>query len=297
MRSCITINLKKDYIVIKINEDADFSNIVWSFNKKLPDLKKLYKNELKTGVTPIKAKINALSKMNFSDVDFELLKTPNNILGIEYAKAVISSGSDIDVCPIIREGAGYNESALSGETPSALAIRTAISEEKLKKVKPFVPPFVYPDLPDKLPDADDLIFYSLLKTPKSDMANGVFRAYWVGGVICVIGQLINDVFSYGLKWGMQSASTATSICLIFIASLLTGLGVYDKIGKYAGAGSIVPITGFANSVVSPAMEFRREGLVMGVGAKMFTLAGPVLVYGIGGSVVVGLATLLLGAIK
>ena len=90
------------------------------------------------------------------------------------------------------------------------------------------------------------------------MANGVFRAYWVGGVICVIGQLINDVFSYGLKWGMQSASTATSICLIFIASLLTGLGVYDKIGKYAGAGSIVPITGFANSVVSPAMEFRRE---------------------------------------
>lgn len=103
----------------------------------------------------------------------------------------------------------------------------------------------------------------------------------------MLGQLINDLFSYGLKWGMQSASTATSICLIFIASLLTGLGVYDKIGKYAGAGSIVPITGFANSVVSPAMEFRREGLVMGVGAKMFTLAGPVLVYGIGSSVLVG----------
>lgn len=134
------------------------------------EFKKLYKNELKTGVTPIKAKINALSKMNFSDVDFELLKTPNNILGIEYAKAVISSGSDIDLCPIIREGAGYNEITLSGETPSALAIRTAISEEKLKKVKPFVPSFVYPDLPDKLPNADDLIFYSLLKTPKSDMA-------------------------------------------------------------------------------------------------------------------------------
>ena len=116
----------------------------------------------------------------------------------------------------------------------------------------------------------------------------------VGGAICVLGQLINDLFSYGLKWGMQSASTATSICLIFIASLLTGLGVYDKIGKYAGAGSIVPITGFANSVVSPAMEFRREGLVMGVGAKMFTLAGPVLVYGIGSSVLVGLIVLLLG---
>ena len=77
--------------------------------------------------------------------------------------------------------------------------------------------------------------------------------------------------------------------------LLTGLGVYDKIGKYAGAGSIVPITGFANSVVSPAMEFRREGLVMGVGAKLFTLAGPVLTYGIGGSIVVGLAALAMGA--
>ena len=88
-------------------------------------------------------------------------------------------------------------------------------------------------------------------SPKSDMAKGIFRAYWVGGAICVLGQIINDLFSYGLKWGMQSASTATSICLIFIASLLTGLGVYDKIGKYAGAGSIVPITGFANSVVSP----------------------------------------------
>ena len=131
-------------------------------------------------------------------------------------------------------------------------------------------------------------------SPKSDMAQGIYRAYWVGGVICALGQTINDLFAYGLKWGAQSASTATSICLIFIASLLTGLGVYDKIGKYAGAGSIVPITGFANSVVSPAMEFRREGLVMGVGAKMFTLAGPVLVYGIGSSVLVGLIVLLLG---
>ena len=114
-------------------------------------------------------------------------------------------------------------------------------------------------------------------------------------VICALGQTINDLFAYGLKWGAQSASTATSICLIFASSLLTGLGVYDKIGKYAGAGSIVPITGFANSVVSPAMEFRREGLVMGVGAKLFTLAGPVLTYGIGSSIVVGLAALAMGA--
>lgn len=124
--------------------------------------------------------------------------------------------------------------------------------------------------------------------PKSDMAQGLWRAFITGGAICVLGQIITDFFAYGFKWGMQSAATATSICLIFLSALLTGLGVYDRIGKYAGAGSIVPITGFANSVVAPAMEFRREGLVMGVGAKMFTLAGPVLVYGIGSSILVGL---------
>lgn len=124
--------------------------------------------------------------------------------------------------------------------------------------------------------------------PKSDMAQGLWRAFLIGGLICVIGQGIMDIFAYGLKWGADSSATATSICLIFLSALLTGIGVYDKIGKYAGAGSIVPITGFANSVVAPAMEFRREGLVMGVGAKMFTLAGPVLVYGIGCSIIVGL---------
>lgn len=130
-------------------------------------------------------------------------------------------------------------------------------------------------------------------SPKSEMAVGLLRAFWVGGAICVLGQIILDFFTYGLRWGMASASTATSVCLIFLSALLTGLGVYDKIGKYAGAGSIVPITGFANSVVSPAMEFRREGLVMGVGAKLFTLAGPVLVYGISSSVLVGLIVYLL----
>ena len=124
--------------------------------------------------------------------------------------------------------------------------------------------------------------------PKSDFAQGLFRAFWVGGVICMIGQGINDIFCLGLKWGAQACATGTSICLIFLSALLTGIGVYDKIGKYAGAGSIVPITGFSNSVVSPAMEFRREGLVMGVGAKLFTLAGPVLVYGICSSIIVGL---------
>lgn len=125
-------------------------------------------------------------------------------------------------------------------------------------------------------------------SPKSDFAQGLFRAFWVGGVICMIGQGISDIFCLGLKWGAQACATGTSICLVFLSALLTGIGVYDRIGKYAGAGSIVPITGFANSVVSPAMEFRREGLVMGVGAKLFTLAGPVLVYGICSSIIVGL---------
>ena len=133
-------------------------------------------------------------------------------------------------------------------------------------------------------------------SPKSDMAKGIFRAYWVGGAICVLGQLINDLFSYGLKWGMQSASTATSICLIFIASLLTGLGVYDKIGKYAGAGSIVPITGFANSMAASAMEFRREGLVLGLGSRLFTVAGPVLAYGITASILVGIIYWIVGKV-
>lgn len=125
-------------------------------------------------------------------------------------------------------------------------------------------------------------------SPKSDMAQGILRSFWVGGVICMLGQAITDFFAYVLRWGAQSAATATSITLVFLSALLTGLGVYDKIGKYAGAGSIVPITGFANSVVAPAMEFRREGLVMGVGAKLFTIAGPVLVYGISSSIIVGL---------
>jgi len=124
--------------------------------------------------------------------------------------------------------------------------------------------------------------------PKSEIGKGLYRAFWVGGVICSIGQGITDVFANMLGWGMQACSTATCICLIFISALLTGMGIYDRIGKYAGAGSIVPITGFANSVVSPAMEFRREGLVMGVGAKLFTLAGPVLVYGISTSIIVGI---------
>ena len=129
--------------------------------------------------------------------------------------------------------------------------------------------------------------------PKSDMGKGLVRAFWVGGLICVLGQAITDLaMSFGLD--RQAAGTVCSISLVFASALATGLGVYDRLGKYAGAGSIVPITGFANSVVAPAMEFKREGYVMGVGAKMFSLAGPVLVYGIGSSVIVGLIYFFLG---
>ena len=133
-------------------------------------------------------------------------------------------------------------------------------------------------------------------SPKSEMGTGLLRAFWVGGFICMIGQAIMDVYTRVLLLGAQHASTATSITLIFLSALLTGIGVYDKIGKYAGAGSIVPITGFANSVVSPAMEYRREGLVMGVGAKLFTLSGPVLVYGISSSIIVGIIALVMEAL-
>lgn len=130
-------------------------------------------------------------------------------------------------------------------------------------------------------------------SPKSDIVKGLARAFWVGGLICMIGQGITDIFAYGLRWGAQASATATSITLIFLAALLTGIGIYDRIGKYAGAGSIIPICGFANSVIAPALEFRREGLVMGVGAKLFTLAGPVLTYGISASVIAGLITFIL----
>jgi len=133
-------------------------------------------------------------------------------------------------------------------------------------------------------------------SPKSKIGRGLFQAYWVGGVICMIGQAITDVFAYLIGWGSQASATAKCVCMIYLSALLTGIGIYDRIGKYAGAGSIVPITGFANSVVSPAMEFRREGVCLGTCAKMFTLAGPVLVFGISSSIIVGLITFFLEVI-
>jgi len=125
-------------------------------------------------------------------------------------------------------------------------------------------------------------------SPASKTGSGLLRAFWVGGVICMLGQGIADAGVHLLDMTARDASTLASITLIFLTAVLTGLGVFDKIGKYAGAGSFVPITGFANAMVAPALEFRREGLVLGLGAKLFSIAGPVLVYGIGGSVVYGL---------
>lgn len=125
-------------------------------------------------------------------------------------------------------------------------------------------------------------------TPNSRYLQGFVRAFWVGGLICVLGQLIGMAGEKWLHLDQAGVSMFTSIVLIFLGTTLTGLGVYDRIGGYAGAGSVVPITGFANSVAAPALEFRREGLVLGLGAKLFQLAGPVLVYGIGSSVIAGL---------
>ena len=125
------------------------------------------------------------------------------------------------------------------------------------------------------------------KSPNSPIWKNCFNAFWVGGLICTIGQFIMEICKYrGLD--NEVSATITSIILIFLSAFLTALNLFNKIGKFAGAGSLVPITGFANSIVSPAMEYKSEGYVMGVGAKMFTVAGPVLVYGISSSIVVGI---------
>jgi len=124
------------------------------------------------------------------------------------------------------------------------------------------------------------------KSPNSPLGKNIAWAFTVGGIICMIGQFITNFF---LNRGLprDTVSAITSILLILFAIILTALGLYDDIGKRAGAGSVVPITGFANSIASPAIEFKTEGLIMGLGAKMFTVAGPVLVYGISSSIIVG----------
>ncbi len=124
-------------------------------------------------------------------------------------------------------------------------------------------------------------------SPNSKLGVDCVKAFIVGGIICILGQFITNILlNYGLS--KDSASMYTTIILIFLGVLLTGLGVYEKLGKFAGAGSIVPVTGFANSVAAPAIEFKKEGFIFGVGAKMFIIAGPVVLYGTLTSILVGI---------
>ena len=125
------------------------------------------------------------------------------------------------------------------------------------------------------------------KSPNSPIFKNCFNAFWVGGLICTIGQIISNICKER-GFDVATSGTIVSIILIGIAAFLTGLNLFNKIGKFAGAGSLVPITGFANSIVSPAIEYKSEGYVMGVGGKMFTVAGPVLVFGISTAVIIGI---------
>ena len=123
-------------------------------------------------------------------------------------------------------------------------------------------------------------------SPKSPLGKDCLNAFWIGGLICAIGQLIlNGYLALGLS--EEAAGTAMSMTLVALSALLTGFSLYDNIAKHAGAGTLVPITGFANAISSAAIEFKTEGFILGVGAKMFTIAGPVIVYGVAASVVYG----------
>ena len=129
------------------------------------------------------------------------------------------------------------------------------------------------------------------KSPNSPILKNCFNAFWTGGLICALSQILMHMLTYyGIE--KQISNTIIIILLIFITAILTGLNIFNKMGKFAGAGTLVPITGFANSIVSPAMEYKSEGYIMGVGAKMFIVAGPVLVYGISSSILLGLLYLI-----
>lgn len=125
------------------------------------------------------------------------------------------------------------------------------------------------------------------KSPNSHLVRNLIWAFCSGGAICVVGQAILNLYRY-FHLDDLDAAASTSITLIFVGAFLTGLKIYDNLAKHAGAGSLVPITGFANSIVSPALEFKSEGFVLGMSAKMFTIAGPVLVFGISTSILYGL---------
>jgi len=122
--------------------------------------------------------------------------------------------------------------------------------------------------------------------PKSNILKNCFNAFWTGGLICVLGEFITQIFLI-YNFELEIARTWSSVILIILGIILTGFGIYDELGKFAGAGSIVPITGFANSIAAPALEFKKEGYVFGVGAKMFVIAGPVIVYSVLSSVLIG----------
>jgi stage V sporulation protein AC len=131
------------------------------------------------------------------------------------------------------------------------------------------------------------------KAPKSPLWGDLVKAFLVGGLICCLGQELNMLYSRYAGLDQEQAATAVSITLVFLSALLTGLNLYDKLARFAGAGTLVPITGFANAVVSPALEFKSEGFVLGTAVKMFTIAGPVITFGISASVVYGLILCLL----
>lgn len=139
---------------------------------------------------------------------------------------------------------------------------------------------------------DNYKSYVFEKMPKSSHWKNMIWAFVVGGVICAIGQAFIELFK--LWFTVEDASVLASGAMVLIAAIMTGLGVYDNIGRFAGAGSTIPITGFSNAVVSPALEFRAEGYIYGVGAKMFLVAGPVIVNGVTISVIIALLTLLFG---
>lgn len=136
--------------------------------------------------------------------------------------------------------------------------------------------------------------YVKKQMPKSEMAGNLLKAFWVGGAICTIGEALRQIAQNAAGLDEMGTAAFSAVIMIALGAFLTSLGVYDKIGKYAGAGSIVPITGFANSIVAPAMEYKREGFILGVGAQMFTIAGSVLVFGITASVLAGIVYYFIG---
>ncbi|MCX8074413.1 MAG: stage V sporulation protein AC [Clostridia bacterium] len=133
---------------------------------------------------------------------------------------------------------------------------------------------------------EDYINYVQQKSKKSPIFKNLALAFLVGGLFCILGQALTDIFEY-FNYEKKVASTIATIILVFLGAFLTSINVYSKLGKYAGAGSIVPITGFSNSIVATAIEYKSEGYILGLGANMFKVAGPVIVYGITSSVVIG----------